>query len=78
LARGELEYLVDRETVEHLIAMLKDGLARGSSDKEIRQQTWEILDTQYRSRTDQSIKEMNEGKAKRLKNAQQMTKDLSR
>ncbi|MBI4258515.1 MAG: hypothetical protein HY619_06135, partial [Thaumarchaeota archaeon] len=52
MARAEQKYLVDKETVEHLIAMLRDGLARGSSDKEIREQTWEILDPQYRAKTD--------------------------
>jgi hypothetical protein len=78
MARAEQKYLVDRETVEHLIAMLKDGLSRGSSDREIREQTWEILDAQYREKTDQAIKEMSEGKAKRFKNAEQMIKDLSR
>lgn len=78
MARAEQKYLVDKETVEHLIAMLRDGLARGSSDKEIREQTWEILDPQYRAKTDQAIKEMNEGRVKRFKNAEQMIKDLSR
>ncbi len=78
MARAEQKYLVDKETVEHLIAMLRDGLARGSSDKEIREQTWEILDPQYRAKTDQAIREMNEGRVKRFKNAGQMIKDLSR
>ncbi len=78
MARVEQKYTVDKEAVEHLIAMLRDGLARGSSDKEIREQTWEILDTQYRVRTDQALKEMKGGRAKRFKNAEQMIKDLSR
>ena len=78
MARAEQKYLVDKETVEHLITMLRDGLARGSSDKEIREQTWEILDPQYRAKTDQAIKEMNEGRVKRFKNPEQMIKDLSR
>ena len=77
MARTEQKYLVDKEMLEHLITMLRDGLARGSSDKEIREQTWEILDPQYRAKTDQAIKEMNEGRAKRFKNAEQMIKDLS-
>jgi hypothetical protein len=77
MARAEQKYLVDKETVEHLIAMLRDGLATGSSDVEIREQTWEILDRPYRAKTDQSFKEMKEGKAKRFKNAQQMVRDLS-
>jgi hypothetical protein len=78
MARAEQKYLVDKETVEHLIAMLRDGLASGSSDKEICEQTWEILDSQYRVKTDQAIKEMNEGRTKRFKNAQQMIRDISR
>ncbi len=78
MARAEQKYLVDRETVEHLVAMLKDGLAKGSSEKEIREQTWEILDAQYREKTDQALKEMNEGRTKRFKNAEQMIRDLSR
>jgi hypothetical protein len=78
MARTEQKYVVDRETVEHLIAMLRDGVAKGSSDKAIREQTWEILDSQYRAKTDQALKEMNEGRAKRFKNAEQMIKDLSR
>ena len=78
MARAAQKYLVDKETVEHLIAMLKDGLASGSSDKEIREQTWEILDAQYREKTNLALKEMNEGKVKRFKTAEQMIKDLSR
>jgi hypothetical protein len=78
MAKTEQKYLVDKETVEHLIAMLRDGVAKGSSDKAIREQTWEILDSQYRAKTDQALKEMNEGRAKRFKNAEQMIKDLSR
>jgi hypothetical protein len=78
MARVEQKYLVDKETVEHLIAMLRDSLARGSSEKEVREQTWEALDSQYRAKTDQALKEMNEGRVKRFKNAEQMIKDLSR
>ena len=78
MARAEQKYLVDRETVEHLIAMLREGVERGSSDKEIREQTREILDPKYRTKTDQAIKETNEGRVKRFKNAEQMIKDLSR
>ena len=78
MARTEQKYLVDKDTVEHLIAMLRDGVARGSSNKGIREQTWEILDPQNRAKTDQAFKEMHEGRAKRFKNAEQMIKDLSR
>jgi hypothetical protein len=77
MTRAEQRYLVDKETLEHLVAMLRDGVARGSSDKEIREQTWEILDSQYRAKTDQALKEMKEGRAKRFKNAEHMIKDLS-
>ena len=77
MASAEQKYLVDRETVEHVVAMLKDGLAKGSTDKEILEQTWEILDSQYREKTDQALKEMKEGKVRRFKNAEQMIRDLS-
>ncbi len=76
MAKSEQKYLVDKTVVEHLIAMLKDGLARGASDKEIREQTWEILDSQYRTRTDQAIKEAREGKVRRFRNAEGMIGDL--
>ena len=78
MARVEQKYLVDKETLEHLIAMLRDGIARGATDKEIREQTSEILDSQYRAKVDQALKEAREGKVKRFKNAEQMIKDLSR
>jgi glucose dehydrogenase len=76
MARTEQRYLVDRETVEHLLAMLKDGVKEGATDTELKEQTWEILDSEYRNRTDQSIREMKEGKAKRFKNADEMIRDL--
>jgi hypothetical protein len=76
MARVGQKYLVDRETVEHLIEMLTDGVERGASDKEMREQTWEILDPQYRVKTDQALKEMNEGRVKRFKTAEQMIQDL--
>lgn len=76
MARVEQKYLVDKEALEHLIAMLKNGLARGASDKEIWEQTWEILDPQYRAKTDQAFKEMTEGRLKRFKNAEEMIRDL--
>jgi len=76
MARAEQKYLVDRETVEHLVAMLRDGMEKGASDEEIREQTWEILDSSNRERTDQALKEMREGKIKRFKNAKQMIRDL--
>ena len=76
MARTEQKYLVDRETVEHLVAMLKDGVKEGATDAELKEQTWEILDSEYRNKTDQSLNEMKEGKAKRFKNADEMIKDL--
>jgi len=78
MARVEHKYLVDKETLEHLIAMLRDGIARGATDKEIREQTSEILDSQYRAKVDQALKEAREGKVKRFKNAEQMIEDLTR
>jgi len=77
MARVEQRYLVDKETLEHLIAMLRDGIARGATDEEIREQTSEILDSQYRAEVDQALKEAREGKVKRFKNAEQMIRDLS-
>ena len=76
LAKTEQKYLVDRETVEHLVAMLRDGVEKGASDEEIREQTWEILDSGYREGTDQAFREMKEGRVKRFKNAKQMIRDL--
>ena len=76
MARVEQKYLVDREVVEHLIAMIKDGLARGATDREILDQTWEILDPQYRARTDQAFKEMQEGTTRPFRNADDMIRDL--
>ena len=76
MARTEQKYLVDKETVEHLVAMLKDGVKEGATDAELKEQTWEILDSEYRNRTDRSLQEMKEGKAKRFKNTDEMIKDL--
>ena len=76
MARTEQKYLVDKETVEHLVAMLRDGVEKGASDEEIREQTWEILDPGYREKTGQALKEMREGRIKRFKNAKQMIRDL--
>lgn len=76
LAKTEQKYLVDKATVEHLVAMLRDGVEKGASDEEIREQTWEILDSGYRERTDQALREMKEGRVKRFKNAKQMIRDL--
>ena len=78
MARVEQKYVVDKETLEHLIAMLRDGIAKGATDKEIREQTSEILNSQYRAKVDQALKEAREGKAKRFKNAEQIIKGLSR
>ena len=72
MARVEQKYLVDREAVEHLLAMLRDAVTSGTGDKELWEQTLEILDRQYRAKTDQAFKEMREGRAKRFKNAEEM------
>ncbi|MDG6920257.1 MAG: hypothetical protein JRN44_00670 [Nitrososphaerota archaeon] len=76
MARTEQKYLVDRETVEHLVAMLKEGVREEASDEALKEQTWEILDSEYRSRTDQSLREMKEARTKRFKNAGEMIRDL--
>lgn len=56
--------------------MIRDGVAQGASDEEIREQTLEILDPGYRARLDQSIKESKEGKVKHFKSADEMIRDL--
>jgi len=78
MATAEQRYLVDREMLDHLVAIIRDGIAGGSSDRQIREQTMEILDKEFRSRTDRSLREMREGKLKRHKNAEAMIRDLSR
>ena len=62
--------------MEHLIALLRDGLAKGASENEIREQVWEILDPEYRAKTDRAFKEVKDGKIRRFKNAEEMIKDL--
>ena len=76
MAKTEQKYVVDKETVEHLVVMLRDGVRGGATDGELREQTWEILDPQYRSKTDQAFREMKEGKVKRFKNADRVIEDL--
>ncbi len=76
MARVEQKYLVDREALEHLLAMLREGVARGASDREIREQTREILDPQYRAKVDQALREKAEGRIKRFKGAKEMIGDL--
>jgi len=76
MTRTEQRYLIDREALEHLIALLKDALKSGATDEQIWEQTWEILDPQYRTRTDQAFKEMLEGRTKRFKTAEDMIIDL--
>ena len=76
MAKLEEKYLVDREVLEHLIAMLRDGVANGASDKELGDQTWEILDSDYRTKTDQALKELKGGKEKRFKTDEGMIRDL--
>ena len=76
MARTEQKYIIDRETLDHLLAMLRDGVAKGASDKEIREQTQEILDPDYRAKVDRALKEASEGKVRRFKNAEEMIRDL--
>jgi hypothetical protein len=76
MVRAEQKYLIDRETLDHLLAMLRDGVARGASDEEIREQTEEILDPGYRAKVDRALKEAAEGKVRRFKNAEGMIRDL--
>ena len=76
MARLEQKYLIDKEVLEHLIALLRDSLAKGANENEIREQVWEILDPEYRAKTDQAFKEVKDGKVRRFKNAEEMIKDL--
>jgi len=76
VVRAEQKYLIDRETLDHLLAMLRDGVARGASDEEIREQTEEILDPDYRAKVDRALKEAAEGKVRRFKNVEGMIRDL--
>jgi len=76
MARVEQKYLIDRGVLDHLLSMLRDGVARGASDKEIREQAREILDPEYRTKTDQALRERAEGRVKRFKDAEEMIEDL--
>jgi len=76
MARVEQKYLIDREALEHLLSLLRDGVAQGASDKEIWEQTLEILDSEYRAKTDRALREAAEGKVKRFKDANAMLDDL--
>jgi len=76
MARAEQKYLVDKETLDHLLALLRDGVSKGVTDAQISRQVEEILDPEYRVSTDKSLKEMREGKVKRFKNADEMIRDL--
>lgn len=76
MAKAQQKYLIDKDTLEHLLAMLRDGVARGASDEEIREQTREILDPDYRAKVDRALKDAAQGKAKRFKDADAMIRDL--
>lgn len=76
MAKVEQKYLIDKEGLEHLIAMLKDALKSGATDEEIWEQSLEILNSQYRTRTNQAFKEMRKGRTTRFKTAEDMIRDL--
>jgi hypothetical protein len=76
VAKVEQKYLIDSEVLEHLLSMLRDGVARGATDKEIWEQTREILDPEYRTKTDQALREKAEGRVKRFKDTKEMLDDL--
>ncbi len=76
MARLEQKYLVDKEALEHIVALLRDSLAKGANEREIWEQIWEILDPEYRAKTDQAFREMKAGRVRRFKNAEEMIKDL--
>ena len=76
MAKTEQKYVIDREVLNHLLAMIRDGVAHSASDSEISEQTFEILDSDYRAGVDRSLKEAKEGRTKRFKNADEMIEDL--
>lgn len=76
MARAQQKYVIDKEALDHLLAMLRDAIAQGASDEEIREQTREILDSQYRGKTDQALRERAEGRVKRFRNSEEMISDL--
>jgi len=76
MAKAEQKYVIDRDALNHLLAMIRDGVAHGASDTEISEQTFEILDSHYRVGVDRSLKEAKEGRMKRFKNADEMIEDL--
>jgi hypothetical protein len=76
MARVEQKYLIDREVLDHLLSMLRDGVTQGASDEDIWEQTREILDPEYRKKTDQALREVTEGKLTNFKGAKEMLDDL--
>jgi hypothetical protein len=72
MAKVEQKYVMDREVLEHLLSMLRDGVVQGASDKEIWEQTLEILEPEYRAKTDRALREAAEGKVKHFKDAKAM------
>ena len=76
MAKVQQKYVIDRGTLEHLLAMLKDGIVKGASDEEIWEQTREILNPDYRAKVDEALREAAEGKVRRFKNADEMIRDL--
>jgi hypothetical protein len=77
MARTVQKYVIDKEALEHLLSALRDGITQGASDKEIWDQAREILDPEYRRKTDQALREKSEGRVKRFKNAEEMISDLT-
>jgi len=61
MAKAEQKYVIDGEAPNHLLAMIRDLVAHGASDSEISEQTFEILDSDYRAGVDRSLKEAKEG-----------------
>ena len=76
MAKTEQKYLIDKEALEHLITLIRDVLSKGASEKDIWDQAYEILDSENRSKTDRSLKEMKEGEVKRFSKPEEMIKDL--
>lgn len=76
MARTAQKYLIDRDALDYLLAMLRDGISQGASDKELWEQTREILDADYRKKVDQALAEKAAGRVRRFKNPEEMIRDL--
>ena len=76
MAKTVETYRIDKDALEHLMAVLKDAIKKGATDDEIQEQVYEILDVKYRIDADQSFGEMRKGNANGFRSINQMVNDL--